>query len=172
MHDLRLGTLALLLVAGACSNGAGGTAPPSTAAPLPTAPHTAIVELTVPDVLAAFPVRTITVDGDPWLVAVADTPTRRGQGLMNVTDLGSLDGMLFVFPETVTAAFWMKDTLIPLDIAFFDDAGRFVDKLTMRPCQADPCPTYPAAAPYRYALEAPEGGLAALRAGAVLDPGA
>ncbi len=130
-----------------------------------------VVELTVPDLLAEFPVRTITVSGDPWLVAVADTPTRRGQGLMNVTDLGSLDGMLFVFPETVTAAFWMKDTLIPLDIAFFDAAGGFVDRLTMTPCEADPCPTYPAAAPYRYALEAPEGALVGLGPAATLDPG-
>ncbi len=134
-------------------------------------PPTAVVELTVPDLLAAFPVRTITVDGDPWLVAVAETAELRAQGLMNVTDLGSLDGMLFVFPEAVTAEFWMKDTLIPLDIAFFDGGGDFVDKLTMVPCEADPCPTYPAAGPYRYALEAPEGGLEILGPGSTLDPG-
>ncbi len=159
-----------MLVAGACSNGAGGTAPPTSAAPLPTAPPTAVVELTVPGVLAAFPVRTVAVEGDPWLVAVADTPELRSQGLMNVTDLGSLDGMLFVFPDTVTAAFWMKDTPLALDIAFFDDAGLFVDKLSMVPCDADPCPTYPAAGPYRYALEAPDGALAPLGPGSILEP--
>ncbi len=133
---------------------------------------TAVVELTVPEVLAPFPVRTVTVAGDPWLVAVAETAELRAQGLMNVTDLGSLDGMLFVFPAAVTAEFWMKDTLIPLDIAFFDESGGFVDKLTMVPCEADPCPTYPAAAPYRYALEAPAGALAAVGEGSALDPGA
>ncbi len=91
---------------------------------------------------------------------------------MNVTDLGSLDGMLFVFPEPTTAAFWMKDTLIPLDIAFFDGGGDLVDRLTMVPCEADPCPTYPAAGTYRFALEAPAGVLATLPADATIDPGA
>jgi uncharacterized membrane protein (UPF0127 family) len=92
-------------------------------------------------------------------VAVADTPEQREQGLMGVTDLDGLDGMLFVFQADSDVGFWMKDTLIPLDIAFFGDGGGFVDLLTMQPCTADPCPTYEAAGPYRYALEAPAGDL-------------
>jgi uncharacterized membrane protein (UPF0127 family) len=53
----------------------------------------------------------------------------------------------------------MKDTLIPLDIAFFDGDGRLVGGLTMTPCEADPCPSYDIGAAYRYALEAPAGDL-------------
>ena len=53
----------------------------------------------------------------------------------------------------------MKDTLIPLDIAFFSFNGSFVDRLSMEPCIADQCALYRAATLYRYALEAPAGDL-------------
>jgi hypothetical protein len=79
---------------------------------------------------------------------------------MGVTDLGGLDGMLFVFQADSEGGFWMKNTLIPLDIAFFTADGGFVDALTMVPCVEDPCPTYRPDGSYRYALEAPAGGLA------------
>jgi uncharacterized membrane protein (UPF0127 family) len=91
-------------------------------------------------------------------VAVADTPVLRFQGLRGIADLGGLDGMLFSFPEDATAAFTMRGTLIPLDIAFFAADGTPVDRLEMVPCNADPCPSYRAAGPYRYALETPAGG--------------
>ncbi|MCB2224636.1 MAG: DUF192 domain-containing protein [Actinobacteria bacterium] len=100
----------------------------------------------------------VTVGGEPWLVALADTPGLRAQGLMGVADLGGLDGMLFAYPDDSTARFWMKDTLIPLDIAFFDAAGALVDLLAMVPCEAGPCPYYRAAGPYRWAVEVPAGG--------------
>ena len=79
---------------------------------------------------------------------------------MGVTDLGGLDGMLFVFPVDSDGGFWMKNTLIPLDIVFFTADGGFVDALTMAPCTEDPCPTYRPGGSYRYALEAPAGDLA------------
>jgi uncharacterized membrane protein (UPF0127 family) len=91
-------------------------------------------------------------------VAVADSPALRVQGLRGVADLGGLDGMLFSFPEDSTAAFTMRGTLIPLDIAFFTAGGTLVDRLEMVPCNADPCPSYRASGPYRYALETPAGG--------------
>ncbi len=111
--------------------------------------------------LDGFETDTIKLDGTRFLVAVADTPDQRAQGLMGVTDLGGLDGMLFVFPtDTPTqGGFWMKNTLIPLDIAFFDANGMLVDRLAMEPCTADPCPSYHPSGAYRYALEAPEGDL-------------
>ncbi|HXA27446.1 MAG TPA: DUF192 domain-containing protein, partial [Candidatus Angelobacter sp.] len=56
------------------------------------------------------------------------------------------------------AQFWMKDTLIPLDIAFWDGTDHVVDMQAMTPCSADPCPTYAAAAPYVGAVEV-RGGL-------------
>jgi hypothetical protein len=64
-----------------------------------------------------------------------------------------------VWDADTGAAFWMKNTLIPLDIAFFSVDGSFVDRLTMEPCNADSCPLYSASGLYRYALEAPAGDL-------------
>ncbi|MEK7251659.1 MAG: DUF192 domain-containing protein [Actinomycetota bacterium] len=108
---------------------------------------------TVADQLAMFATTTVAISGEAWTVAVADTPALRAQGLMGVTDLGELDGMLFVFESNVSNGFWMKDTPIPLDIAFFDVDGVLVDLLTMTPCESDPCPTYSPAGEYRYAIE-------------------
>jgi uncharacterized membrane protein (UPF0127 family) len=80
--------------------------------------------------------------------------------------------MLFVFPRTTTGTFWMKDTLIPLDIAFFANDGSLVDVLQMEPCPPDTpdadCPSYAAAGPYRFALEAPQGDLIELASDATL----
>lgn len=109
--------------------------------------------------LDGFDTSTIEIDGRELEVAVAETPDQRAQGLMGVTDLGGLDGMLFVFQSDSDGGFWMKDTLIPLDIAFFDDGGALVSVLTMEPCSADPCPSYRPGGSYRYAVETPAGGL-------------
>ena len=78
---------------------------------------------------------------------------------MNVTKLGDLDGMLFTFDADTSGGFWMKDTLLPLDIAFFDSEGGFVDGFVMEPCDTDDCPTYFPGGPYRYALEMVEGDM-------------
>ena len=110
--------------------------------------------------LDGFETSTITVGGRELTVALAETPDQRSQGLMGVSDLGDLDGMLFVFQSESDGGFWMKDTLIPLDIAFFDGSGALVRLLTMEPCAADPCPTYRPGGSYLYAVEAAAGDLA------------
>ncbi len=97
---------------------------------------------------------------------LAETAAQQGQGLMNRTDLGGYDGMLFKFASDTTGGFWMKDTPLPLSIAFFDSAGRFVSTVDMAPCIHQPtCPTYDAARPYRWALEVPQGALPRLAIG-------
>lgn len=133
----------------------GTTAPvtPSTTSPVTTSTTTAVV----PSPLAGLATTTITIDDVAYLVAVADDPGLRAQGLMGVDDLGDLAGMLFVFEEDTTNTFWMKNTLIPLDIAFFDAEGMYVDDLTMEPCVEDPCTSYVASGPYRFAVEVPAG---------------
>ena len=119
--------------------------------------------------LDGFDTSTIAIDGRQFVVAVAETPNERSQGLMGVTDLGGLDGMLFVFQTDSVGGFWMKDTLIPLDIAFFAAGGVLVDVLTMEPCTADPCPAYRPGGAYRYAVEAPQGDLEFVAPGARLE---
>lgn len=97
-------------------------------------------------------------------VEIADTDELRLRGLMGRESLADDAGMVFLWPEDVESAFHMRDTWIPLSIAFFDADGRIVRILEMVPCAADPCPRYEAGAPYRGALEVRSGALA--RAGA------
>jgi uncharacterized membrane protein (UPF0127 family) len=104
-------------------------------------------------------------DGEDVVLCVllAETPDQRRQGLMQVTDeaLGGYDGMLFTFPTDDEGGFWMKDTLLPLSIAYLDAEGAVVSTADMDPCPPDStsCPTYPPTGPYRMALEVPQGGL-------------
>lgn len=91
------------------------------------------------------------------LIEVADEPEERARGLMNRTELPQDTGMLFVFPESAMRSFWMKNTLIPLEIFYFDGNGEFVSWTTMQPCEKEPCPTYDSASLAKYALEVSPG---------------
>jgi len=99
---------------------------------------------------------------EPCCVWLADSPGERSRGLMEVTDIGAPVGMLFVYTAEQSTNFYMFNTILPLSIAFFDGDGRFVSSTDMEPCALpDPgdCPRYGAEAPFRYALEVPEGRL-------------
>jgi len=87
-------------------------------------------------------------------VQVAADDASRDRGLMGVTDLPENHGMAFTWGSPTDATFWMKDTLIPLSIAFVDQDGKVVTIKEMTPCTADPCTTYAADAPYTMAIEA------------------
>lgn len=93
-------------------------------------------------------------------VAIAGTEQARDTGLMGVTKLGNGDGMAFVFGAPTTVNFWMKDTLIPLDIAFWNANGIIVTTYTMVPCTADPCHRYAPSSAYVGAVEMGSGLLA------------
>jgi uncharacterized membrane protein (UPF0127 family) len=94
-------------------------------------------------------------------VEVADDYYERRRGLMFREELGPDAGMLFVFPARSQGGFWMKNTLIPLQIGYMErisqDRYRIVDIEDMTPCEADPCPLYKPDVPYDVALEVNEG---------------
>lgn len=87
---------------------------------------------------------------------IADTPEERQVGLMDRTYLPENTGMLFVFEKELVVYFWMKNTLIPLDIVFFQADGQYVSSTPMVPCEKDPCPSYHSLNPSMYALELPK----------------
>jgi uncharacterized membrane protein (UPF0127 family) len=109
--------------------------------------------------------------GAVYSLEVVRTPEEQAQGLMFRESLPPRHGMFFPFPGPGVHSFWMKNTMIPLDIVWLDRDGRvlFVSANTP-PCRADPCPSYGPDAPAAYVLEI-AGGLAAkegVRVGAVL----
>jgi uncharacterized membrane protein (UPF0127 family) len=97
---------------------------------------------------------TLRLDGVPFKPELALTSATRARGLMHRRPAPA-DGMLFVFPEDAVGGFWMKNTLVPLTIVFFDAKGKRVRKLSMTPCRKDPCPIYDPGRRYRFALELP-----------------
>ncbi len=98
--------------------------------------------------------------GQAWVIFGADTVEaevartyeERERGLMYRESLAKGRGMLFVFPEAQIRSFWMKDTFIPLDIAYLDAELRIVDIQPMEPESLD---THPSALPAMFALEVP-----------------
>jgi uncharacterized protein len=105
---------------------------------------------------------TVMLHGQRFSAELATDDAQRQRGLMMRQSLPPNHGMLFVFPRTDPQAFWMKNTLIQLDMLYFDAARRLVSmQLNVPPCQADPCPVYPSEGPARYVLEL-SGGTARL----------
>ncbi len=141
MHRWIALLVALTFVA--CSDGGDGGA-----APEPSADD-------------SFPLATVLLDNGEEstlvTVEVAETPEQHEQGLAGRDSLPDDRGMVFVFFEERDAGFWMKDTRIPLSIAFFDAGGTIVDILDMEPCTKDPCPVYMPDEPYMGALEVNRG---------------
>ena len=88
---------------------------------------------------------------------IAETPEQQAQGLMHRTCVGDKHGMAFIFFEETAGSFWMKETLSPLSIAFFDEKGTILEILDMEPCEADPCEMYDPGTGYFGALEVEQG---------------
>jgi uncharacterized membrane protein (UPF0127 family) len=99
-------------------------------------------------------------------VELAAEPEVRQRGLMLRPSVREGTGMLFLFPADSEGGFWMRNTLVPLDIAYVAEDGTVVEVLTMVPCEEDPCPSYAPDGPYRYALEVAAGVLTDLGADA------
>ena len=131
----------LLMLAFACTQ---RSAPP----PATTAPATAD---------AAAP-RIILPDHSAIIVEVASDDPTREQGLMYRDHMAEARGMIFLFPQVGEYPFWMKNTLIPLDMIWIDSDHRIVHIAhDVPPCKADPCPNYPPNAKAASVLELAAG---------------
>jgi len=82
---------------------------------------------------AGLPVTTLTIGGHTLVAEVVTTPEQRATGLMNRFSLAPDHGMLFVFEAPQPLGFWMKNTYVPLSIAFADVDGRIVNIEDMKP---------------------------------------
>lgn len=134
--------------------------PPSTDTTSSTVPVT-------PD-LPTVAVTMTTPDGRVCELCVwrASTAEQRARGLMDVTDLGRVDGMAFTYATPSTGAFWMRSTPLPLTISFHEEGGEQVGLHDMDPCPDEvapaQCPRYGPTAAYVLALEVPSDRAAEL----------
>lgn len=101
---------------------------------------------------AVFPDKTVVS------LEVARTEPERSRGLMHRTSMPEQAGMIFLFDRPGVYPFWMKNTLIALDMFWTDTSGRIVwIAESVPPCTADPCPEYPPKAVAQYVIETNAG---------------
>src|SRR3990170_8404628 len=149
-HAMFLLTLALVL--GACVGGdSGETAREPEGCPSPTAPQPG----------PTFGTGRALIDTDEGSVLVdlevAERDEQRFRGLMFRDCLPADSGMAFIYFDETSGGFYMKITLMPLSIAFFDEEGLILEILDMEPCEEDPCEIYDPGVAYFGALEVNQG---------------
>ena len=139
--------VALVLVSSCGGGSEKGETPTEEASPETTA-------VAVPDETATVGINTARGERVEVQVEIADEEAEQQRGLMERTALAEEAGMLFVFRGERPLSFWMKDTLIPLSIAYIDGDGGIVDIQDMQPLDES---SHPSAAPAQYALEVNQG---------------
>lgn len=153
-HALVAAALALATVAAGCSDGSSGRQP----TPVASSPARAPSARAVANPAQSLPLGTLSIDRAgrterTLSVQIAATDQSRDTGLMGITSLPENLGMAFVFDGPTKVSFWMQDTLIPLDIAFWDATGRVITLYTMVPCTTSSCPLYSPTGAYVGAVE-------------------
>jgi uncharacterized membrane protein (UPF0127 family) len=153
---------ALLLLVAVVFVGCRAESPPEVGSPTPTdSPRPSADASGQPAPTPTFGHAKVLIDTQEGSVIVdveeAETPEQRAFGLMFRESLGEDEGMVFLFDGEQTGGFYMKNTLIPLSIAFFGPKGHIVDLIDMEPCEADPCEVYTPDAAYVGALEVNQG---------------
>ena len=96
----------------------------------------------------------LTINGKNVKVELAESEEERAQGLKYRNSLPADTGMLFIYPDEMSLSFWMKDTQLPLSIAFIKSNGSILDIKDMQPFSLD---IINSSAPVQYALEMTQG---------------
>ena len=144
---------------------------------LPTHPHVTLARILfalcflaslAAHAAGSLPTTTLTIAGTKVTAEIAATPDQRATGLMNRFSLQPDHGMLFIFEQPETLHFWMKNTYIPLSIAFIAPDGRILNIEDMAP-QTET--THASRGPALYALEMRKGWFAqrGIRAGDTVE---
>jgi len=155
MRSLIVALLALVLLSAGCGqDGGSGTA--SDAESNGSDSSSAATSGATKEAPETVAIDTSGKDGVRVRVEIADDTNEMARGLMGRTALAEDAGMLFAYSEERELSFWMKDTLIPLSIAFMDSEGRIVDIQDMKALDDTP-PHYTSAEPAQYALEVNKG---------------
>jgi uncharacterized membrane protein (UPF0127 family) len=167
LHTRRAALLLLVIgIAGFLVVGANSPANPELVPPLGIVKDSSLKAFGAVNV-AVVPRPGLAPKPTPRCALLASTPALRSRGLMGQHSLDAFAGMVFTWPAASTARFSMKDTPLPLSIAWFDGKGRFLGSANMPSCPArvTTCPTYGPNKPYRLAIEVPRGGLPGLGIG-------
>ena len=104
-----------------------------------------------------FPVTTLNIGVHLVQAEVALRDEERAQGLMFREQLGANEGMVFRFPDSRPVCMWMKNTLVPLSVAFIDEAGKIINIEDMQPMTVN---SHCATESVRFALEMEQGWFA------------
>jgi len=113
-----------------------------------------------PDIPTPLKPTQLTINNHIFNLETAITPLEKSLGLMHRSHLNNKTGMLFIFDDNKPRSFWMKNTLIPLDLIFINDNYQIIDiKHNFQPCIIEPCKSYTSKEPAMYVLEI-NGGLA------------
>ncbi|MDZ8055015.1 MAG: DUF192 domain-containing protein [Aulosira sp. ZfuVER01] len=118
-----------------------GCSPPTTAKPTNTS-HTQNQAPVAAGQKLPISAEAIVPNGTKVQLEVAQTPKQQEIGLMYRTSLPDNQGMIFKFPSAQPVRFWMKNTLIPLDMVFIQNGVVKYIKASAPPCTSDPCPSY------------------------------
>lgn len=102
-------------------------------------------------------INTIEIENHIIEIEVAQTQEKKNQGLMFRESLQENQGMLFIWEDEKERSFWMKNTLIPLDMIFLNRDGIIVNIEEANPCKEDRCPNYLSKYPSKYVLEVNKG---------------